>query len=85
MPWPLIGATKYLAQLGLPDKGLVIKKLVVCIDWDLEPLDLLNGLALGCHQPSPEVLIALTTQLKLLKPKSIDVNRNYYSKVMNYF
>ena len=26
-------------------------------NWDLEPLDLLNGLALGCYQQSPVVLI----------------------------
>ena len=57
MPWPPTDATQYHAQLGLPDKGRAIKVLVVCNDWDLEPLDLLNGLALGCYQPSPEVLI----------------------------
>ncbi len=39
--------TQYHAQLGLPDKGRALKKLVVCIDWYLEPLDMLNGLALG--------------------------------------
>ena len=53
MPWPQTGAT----QLGLPDKGRVIKGLVLCNNWDLEPLDLLNGPSLGCYQPSPEVLI----------------------------
>ena len=42
-------------QLGLTDKGRAIKGLVVCNSWDLEPSDLLNGLALGCYQPSPEV------------------------------
>ena len=42
------------AQLGLPDKGRAIKGLVVCNSWDL-----LNGPALGCYQPSPEVLIVL--------------------------
>ena len=47
MPWPQTDA-----QLGLPDKGRAIKGLVVCNNWDhLEPLDLLNGLALGCYQP----------------------------------
>ncbi len=55
MPWPKTGATQYHAQLGLPDKGRAIKGMVVCNNWDLEPLDLLNGLALGCYQPSPEV------------------------------
>ena len=58
MPWLQTGATQYHAQLGLPDKGRAIKGLVVCNSWDLEPLDLLNGLALGCYQPSPEVLLA---------------------------
>ena len=57
MPWPKTGATQYHAQLGLPDKGRAIKGLVVSNNGDLEPLDLLNGLALGCYQPSPKVLI----------------------------
>ena len=59
MPWPKTGATHYHAQLELPDKGRAIKELVVCNNWELEPLDMLNGLALCCYQPSPEVLIAL--------------------------
>ena len=59
MPWSQAGKTQYHAQLGLPDKGRVIKGLVVYNSWDLEPLDLLNGLALACYQPSPEVLILL--------------------------
>ena len=59
MPYPQTGATQYHAQLGLPDKGRAINGLVVCNYLDLEPLDLLNGLALGCYQPSPEVLIVL--------------------------
>ncbi len=63
MPWPKTGATQYHAQLGLPDKGRTIKVLVVCTSWDLEPLDLLNGLALGCHQPSPEVYIRIEIHL----------------------
>ncbi len=49
------GATQYHAQLGLPDRGRAIKELVFCNSWDLKPWDLLNGLALGCYQPSPEV------------------------------
>ena len=60
MPWPQTGANQYHAQLGLPDKGRAIKGLVVCNNWDLEPLDLHNGLDLGCYQPSPEELIVLT-------------------------
>ena len=55
MPWPQTDATHYHAQLGLPEKGRAIKRLVVCYSWDLEPLDLLNGLALGYYHPSPEV------------------------------
>ena len=55
MPWTQTGTTWYHAQLELPDKGRAIKALVVCNDWDLEPLKWLNDLALGCYQPSPEV------------------------------
>ena len=51
------GATQYHAQLGLPDKGYAINGLVVCNNWDFEPFNLVNGLALGCYQPSTEVLI----------------------------
>ena len=58
MPWPQTGATQYHAQLRLPDKGRAIKGLVVVYNnKDLEPLDLQNGLALGCYKPSPEVHI----------------------------
>ena len=42
MPWSQTGKTHYHAQLGLPDKGRGIKGLVVCNDWDLEPLELPN-------------------------------------------
>ena len=62
---PQTGATQYHAQLGLPDKGNAIKWFVVCSDWDLEPLGLLNGLALGCHQLSPVVLILLYVKCAL--------------------
>ena len=55
MSWHQTGATQYHAQLGPPDKGRAIKWLIVCNDWDLKPLDLLNGLALGCYQLFPEV------------------------------
>ncbi len=60
MPWPQTGATDYHAQLGLPDKCRAIKGLIVCNNWDPQPLDLRNVLALGCYQPSPEVLIVLS-------------------------
>ncbi len=59
MHWPQTGATQNHAQLELPDSGRTVKGLVVCSYWDLKPLDLLNGLALGCYQPCPEVLIIL--------------------------
>ena len=55
MPWLQTGATQLHAHLGNPGKGYAIKVLVVCNNWDLEPLDLLYGLAVGCYQPSPEV------------------------------
>ena len=57
MPWPQTGTTHYHAQLGLPEKYRAIKGLTVCISWDLEPLNLINGLALGCYQTSSEVKI----------------------------
>ncbi len=56
MPRPQTGATQYNAHLGLTDKGLAIKGFVVCNNWDIEPFDLLNRMALGCYQPSPEVI-----------------------------
>ncbi len=55
MPWPKTGATQYHAQLGLPHEGHAIKGLIVFYDQDLEALNLLNGLALGCYQPSHDV------------------------------
>ncbi len=39
MPKPDSGATQYHAQLGLSEKGRAIKELVLCNNWDLEPLD----------------------------------------------
>ncbi len=63
MPLLKTGTPLYQAQIGLPDKGPVIKGLVVCYNWDLGPLVLLNGLVLGCYQPSPEVLIVLLVDL----------------------
>ena len=59
MSRPQSGATQYHAKLGLPDKGRALKGLVVCNNCDLEPLNLLNGLALGCYQPSPVVFMVL--------------------------
>ncbi len=50
MPWPQTGATQYHTQLGLPDKDCAIKGLDVCSNWDLKPIDLLKGLALGFYQ-----------------------------------
>ncbi len=64
MSWPQTGATQYNAQLGLTDKSRAIKGLVVCNNWDLEPLDLINGQALGCYQPSTEVLNVYEWQIK---------------------
>ncbi len=45
MPWSQTGTTQYNAQLGLSDKGWTIKGLVVCNNWDLDPLDMLNSSA----------------------------------------
>ena len=47
--------THYNVQLGLSDKGRTVKGLVVCNDWDLEPLDLLKCLALSFLKLSQEI------------------------------
>ncbi len=48
----IIGGIQFHAHLGLSYKCRAIKRLFVCNDWDVEPLDLLNGLALGYyHRP----------------------------------
>ncbi len=87
MPWPQTGATQYHVLLGLPDKGRAIKGLVVCNSRDLEPLDLLNSLALGCYQPYPEVLIVPGEtdshsegdgKLYLCVPRTLTHNRRRY-------
>ena len=54
--WNALAQNRHCAcvQLGLPDKGRAMKGIVVFNSWDLEPLDLLNVLALGCCQSSPE-------------------------------
>ena len=54
MPWPQTSTTHYHAQLEFLVKGITIKGLIVYNSWDLEPLDMLNGLGLGCYQPSPD-------------------------------
>ena len=71
MPWL---RTQYHAQLGLPDKGRAMKGLVVCNDWDLESLDLLNSLDLGCYQPSSEVLLIVTASPHFTKKKDSKIH-----------
>ena len=76
---------KKLAQLGLPDEGCAIKGLVICNNWDLEPLDLLNGLALllGCYQTSPVVLIVLDNKNTRLKYKTNkEIPQFFYSIIL---
>ncbi len=66
MPWPKTCATQYhaIAQLGLP--GRAIKGMAVCNSWDLESWDLLNGLALGWYQLSPEVWLVCVSLVKYI-------------------
>ncbi len=52
---PKTGATYYLAQLGLLEKGHAIKGLVVCKSWALEHLKLPKGITLKCYQLPLEV------------------------------
>ncbi len=59
MLWPQTVATQYHTHLGIQDIVRAIKRLVVFNDLELEPLDLLNGLAPGCYQPTPVILIVL--------------------------
>ena len=72
MSGPHTGATQYHAEFGLSDKGRAIKGLIVCNSCNLEPLDLLNGLALGFYQPSPEVLIVLCQKIYKHKPLTFE-------------
>ncbi len=50
-PWPKIGATLYIALLGLQDKVVKLKGWLYARALVL----VLNGLALGCYQLSAEV------------------------------
>ncbi len=50
-----IDTTFYHTQFRLQDEGRAVKGLVVCIIWDLEPLDLPNRLALGGSYEGNEV------------------------------
>ncbi len=65
MPWTKTGANQYYAQLGLRDKGWILKWFVICNCWDLELLDLLNGLALGTLIYDSNIDEATKTFLKL--------------------
>ncbi len=48
MPWPKTGAIHYHRQLRHLDNGRAFKGIIVCNCFDLELLDLLNGLVVGC-------------------------------------
>ena len=50
--------------MGFTDKSVVIKWFVVCIRSDA-PFDLLNGLALRCHQPFIEVITSIKVYSKI--------------------
>ena len=52
MSWPNIGATHYHTELGLQTKFVQSQGGCLQQIWYLEPLDLINGLALGCYKPS---------------------------------
>lgn len=53
MHWSKLGATHYDAQLGLTDKGQVIKQLSQQLRSKAFAPTKQSGL--GCYQPSPEV------------------------------
>ncbi len=65
MPWLKTGATDYCEQLWLLNNGHAIKELVVCNSLDLESLNLLYGLALGCYQLSPCIYYLSSSKLSI--------------------
>ncbi len=66
MRWP----TQHHAKLGLPCKGGAIKGLVVCNDWNLELLDLLNKLKDSqTYQMEVKEIIKMLTKISFLKTK----------------
>ena len=68
MPWPKNRRNSIPCTVRTSDKGRVIKELIFFNNWDLEPLDLLNGLSVGCYPPSPEVLIvSILLKLKVIE------------------
>ncbi len=79
-----LAPNRYHAQLEIQHKGRAIKGLVVSNDWNLVLLDLLNGPALGCFQPSPEVLFVLTMRIQkiFLVAKPISLYYKYLSETL---
>ena len=69
-------SVSYTPQGELPEKGRAITGLVVCNYWDLEPLDLLNILTLGCY---PEVWIQGTFFLVAEWYKLLPIRVKYYN------
>ena len=66
-------------QIGITRLTRTVRtsRLVVCNGWDLEPLDLLNSLALGCYQPSPEVYDSHDYKLGIVK-ENIALTTNFF-------
>ncbi len=63
VPWPYNMCNSVPCTVRLPDQSRANKELAVCNTWDIEPLDLLNGLALGSYQtPLTRQYLAFLTQ-----------------------
>ena len=56
----MVKKSYYHVQSGISDKGCAIKGLVVRNCRDLESFEMFNCLALGCYQPSPDILIYIS-------------------------
>ncbi len=80
MPWPQTGTIQYHLQLGLPGN----QRVGVCNNWDLEPQDLLNVLALVCYQPFPEVLIVLYITHWKAESRTLHLPDNEQKLIINF-
>ena len=79
MYWPKTCATHYHAQVLTSRRGMCNQR-VGCLQWlDLEPLDELNDIALGCYQPSPKF------DLNIFFPQDYVIRQNLVSHSFKYY
>ncbi len=75
MSLPQTGATQYHEELGLSDKGRAFNGWLSTM-IGIFSLDLLNGLALGCYQPSFRYESCVRT-LRQSKSRMFDKKKSY--------